>query len=61
MILYDAMNNWEDSSWRYRIKVIKTLLDALPEEGMNDELYNLVVAASDLEADDYFGTEGLRL
>jgi hypothetical protein len=61
MNLQDATHHWDDYSWDYRKRIIKIILDNLPEEMMNDDLYNVVVAAAELEIEDHFGTEGLEL
>lgn len=63
MTLNDTLENWHNLKRQKRRQILQAVIDAIdydldyPDELMMD----IIGVAADYEADDYFGTEGLKV
>jgi len=60
MNLYDLYQDWTHISYAKKIAALRGVVDFLEKNPDDEFLENFLLYPYDNEADDYFGTEGLR-
>lgn len=63
MNINTALEEWENLGASRRLEVLTNLFKDICFQGdsESEEIYNLLTHYAELEADDYFGTEGLKV
>lgn len=63
MTLEDLIDNWDDIPYDRKVNALQIVVDFLKAPYQKDEdlIYDMLSPLVELEIDDYFGTEGLKV